>query len=253
VISVISCSIDPVKAASIERHYHELLADEPHEFIGVMTPRSLAEGYNAGIDASCGEIVILSHDDIEFLDQANWLPRLKAHMAKYDMIGLAGTTKLVSPAWAQAGPPYTFGQVGETNDSKLPFRVLLCAVPAPAVVGIQAVDGLFMTARRQVLDRVRFDAQTFNGFHVYDIDFSFSVFLEGFHIAVATDLPVLHYSQGDFNQEWRRHAQSFRKKRGDYLSKFRHRPFQHAVVCARTKDELLEIMNGPRRQWCPYE
>src|SRR5688500_8048017 len=112
-ISVVFCSIDSVLAASIERHYRILIGNEPHEIIGIRDARSLAEAYNRGFDQSSGDIIIFSHDDIEFLEPAPWLERLKAHLEVFDVIGLAGTTKLISAAWAEAGPPYTFGQVGE--------------------------------------------------------------------------------------------------------------------------------------------
>jgi hypothetical protein len=248
-ISIISCSIDPTKASSIERHYRALLGEEPHEFIGVTAPRSLAEGYNRAVDRSRGDIIIFSHDDVEFLDPATWLTRLKTHLLGFDMIGLAGTTKLVSAAWAAAGPPYTFGQVGELDGRIAPFRALLCSVPAPAIGGMQAIDGLFMAARRAVLECVRFDQETFDGFHLYDVDFSFSAYLAGVRIAVAANLPILHHSQGSFGEDWKRQAEKFLRKRQTQLPVFRTRPFQHSVVGARTKDELLEILNGAEAHW----
>lgn len=248
-ISVICCSIDPAKAGRIEAHYRSLLREQPYEFIGVTAPRSLAQGYNGAIERSRGDILIFSHDDIEFLEPQTWLARLQAHLRTYDMIGLAGTTKLVSAGWAMAGPPYTFGQVGELDGRSTPFRVLLCSVPAPAIAHIQAVDGLFMAVRRAVLERVRFDEETFDGFHVYDIDFSFSAYVEGARIAVAADLPVLHHSQGNFNQQWQRYAARFIDKRRSKLPAFRPRPFQHALVGARSKAELLEILNGAQAHW----
>ena len=248
-ISVISCSIDPTRAAFIERNYHDLLGNEPHEFIGVRAPRSLAEGYNSAFDRSRGDILIFSHDDLEFLEPATWLQRLKTHLARYDLLGLAGTTRLVSAAWASAGPPYTFGQVGELDGKRVPYRALLCSAPMPAIPGIQAIDGLFMATRREVLERVRFDQQLFDGFHLYDIDFSFCVHLAGFRIAVATDLPALHHSQGSFGDDWNRYAAKFLGKWQAQLPPFKLRPFQHAVVGASTKGELLEILNGAAQYW----
>jgi hypothetical protein len=167
-ISIISCSIDSGKAERIASHYHMLCGNEPHEVIRVDSPRSLADGYNRGIEASSGDIVIFSHDDIEFLEPGSWLMRLKAHLEEFDLVGLAGTTKLTSAAWAQTGPP---------------------------------------------------------------------------------DLPVLHESQGHFDERWQHYAQRFLHKQAGHLAPFRQRRFQHALVAAQTKDELLEIMNGPRNQW----
>jgi hypothetical protein len=248
-ISVIVCSIDPLKARTIDAHYRSLLGEHPHAIIAIDDARSLAEAYNRGVDRTDGDVIIFSHDDIEFLDPPSWLSRLKAHLAEFDLIGLAGTDRLVAPAWAAAGPPHTFGQVGELDGKVAPYRVLLCAVPLPLIPEMQAVDGLFMAARRRVAEAVRFDAETFDGFHGYDIDFSFRAHLAGFKVAVAADLPVLHASQGNFDQKWQHYARRFAAKHASRLPAFKARPFQHAVVAAQTKQELLEILTGPSSQW----
>jgi|HubBroStandDraft_1064217.scaffolds.fasta_scaffold00119_35 GT2 family glycosyltransferase len=248
-ISIIFCSIDPGKAQRTAHHYHMLCGTEPHEVIQINNPRSLADGYNRGIEASAGDIVIFSHDDIEFLEPATWLGRLRAHLDQFDLVGLAGTTRLTGPDWARAGPPYTFGQVAEPGGDIAPYRVLICAVPGPLISGMQALDGLFLAVRRRVLQQVQFDASTFDGFHVYDIDFSFSVHLAGFGVAVAADLPVLHQSQGSFDEKWRHYAQRFLQKHGARLATFPQRRYRHAMVAAQTREELIEILNGPRAQW----
>jgi len=245
-ISIIFCSINETKAHAIEQHYRNLLGDAPHEIIAIRDARSLAEAYNRGIDRAVGDILIFSHDDIEFLDPATWLVRLRTHLISFDVVGLAGTTRLISPAWAQAGPPYTFGQVAELDGRIAPFRVLLCSVPAPAVSRIQALDGLFFAVKRHVVQKVRFDENTFDGFHCYDVDFSYSAYLAGFQLAVATDLPVLHASQGSFGEEWKFYAQRFMDKHGARLIQMPPRQFQHALVAARTKQEILEIMTPPQ-------
>jgi glycosyltransferase involved in cell wall biosynthesis len=248
-ISVIVCSIDPVKARAIDAHYRLLLGEQPHQIIAIGDAGSLAEAYNRGVDRAAGDVIIFSHDDIEFLEPASWLATLTAHLAQFDLIGLAGTDRLVAPAWAAAGPPHTFGQVGELDGKAAPYRVLLCAVPLPVIPDMQAIDGLFMATHRRVLEAVRFDAETFDGFHSYDIDFSFRAHLAGFKVAVAADLPVLHASQGKFDQKWQHYAQRFAAKHASRLPAFKTRPFHHAVVGARSKQELLEILSGPRSQW----
>lgn len=245
-ISVISCSLSETKAQAIVRHYRDLLGGEPHEIISIRDARSLAEAYNRGIDRAGGDVIIFSHDDIEFLDPATWLPRLKSHLTGFDVVGLAGTTRLISPAWADAGPPYTFGQVAELDGRIGPFHVLLCSVPAPAVPGIQGLDGLFLAVKRRVVEQVRFDEKTFDGFHCYDTDFTYHAHLAGFRLAVATDLNVLHASQGHFDEKWQSYAQRFMDKNGARLMPMARRPFQHSLVVARDKKEILEIMTPPQ-------
>jgi GT2 family glycosyltransferase len=252
-ISVVCCSIDPVRAEFIARHYHQLLGDEPHEVISVRGPPSLAEGYNFGADRAKGEIVIFSHDDIEFLEPSNWLRNLKRHIAQFDIVGLAGTNRLVSAAWAQSGPPHTFGQVGEIDGGTAPFRVLILSAPRRAVRGLQALDGLFFAARRDVLASTRFDARTFDGFHCYDVDFTYSAYLAGFRLAVACDLPVMHASEGHFDETWAFYAERFQRKHQASLPTFGPRPYSHAVVGALTKQEALQIMIGAQCTWCDHE
>jgi len=245
-ISIIFCSINEAKAQAMEQHYRDLLGNEPHEIIVICDARSLAEAYNRGIDRAIGDVLIFSHDDIEFLDPGTWLTRLRTHLANFDIIGLAGTTRLISSAWAQAGPPYTFGQVAELGGSNGPFQVLLCSVPASVVPGIQGLDGLFFAVKRQVVQRVRFDEKTFDGFHCYDTDFTFRAYLAGFRIAVATDLSVLHASQGHFDEKWEFYTQRFMDKHSARLAQMSLRQFQHAIVVAQNKKEILEIMAPPQ-------
>lgn len=248
-ISVVCCSVDAGRADATARHYRLLLGNEAHEFVSVRSPRSLAEGYNSGADRASGEVVIFSHDDIEFLEPSTWLTNLKDHIAHFDIVGLAGTSHLVSAAWAQSGPPYTFGQVCEIDGKMAPFRVLIFSAPKRVVSGLQALDGLFFAVRRSVLATVRFDAHTFDGFHCYDVDFTFSAYRAGFRLAVACDLPVLHASQGNFDQAWAMYAERFMHKHATHLPAPRRRRFQHALVGAQTREEALEIMEGARGGW----
>ena len=57
-ISIVICSIDPMRFETVKGHYECLLRAEPHEIIGIHDARSLAEGYNRGLVKSSGETVI---------------------------------------------------------------------------------------------------------------------------------------------------------------------------------------------------
>lgn len=241
-ISVIFCSIDQVKADKTISQYSTMLGKEPYEIILIRDARSLAEAYNRGLNQAKGDIIVLSHDDIEFLQPSSWLSAIKSHLREFDLIGLAGTTKLIGPAWALAGPPYNFGQVAELNSNGEPYRVIIFGTPLPVVPNIQAVDGLFMALNKNVVDKVRFDEEVFNGFHCYDIDFSFSAYKAGFRLGVATDIPVLHASQGSFDNTWAMYAQRLCDKHYNDLDARRNRPYQNACVTALSKEELIEIM-----------
>lgn len=117
------------------------------------------------------------------------------------------------------------------------------STPGSAVPNIQGLDGLFFAVNRQVVQKVRFDEITFDGFHCYDTDFTFSAFLAGFKLAVVTDLPVLHESKGKYDAKWEFYADRFvLKHQANFLFQKHSRPYQYEIIGADTKEELLEIM-----------
>ena len=74
---------------------------------------------------------------------------------------------------------------------------------------MQSLDGVFMAMRRETLGELRFDERTFDGFHFYDLDFSYRAHLAGLRLAVSTDILVLHASEGQFADDWKRYAARF--------------------------------------------
>jgi GT2 family glycosyltransferase len=80
------------------------------------------------------------------------------------------------------------------------------------VAGIQAIDGVFMAMRREVAVSVPFDEETFDDFHLYDLDFSFRAYHAGYALAVCRDILLIHQSLGKFGAVWRRYAERFEAK-----------------------------------------
>jgi GT2 family glycosyltransferase len=77
---------------------------------------------------------------------------------------------------------------------------------------MQALDGLLLATRRGVAQRVGFDAATFDGFHFYDLDFTYRAHLLGLRLAVTTDVIAVHASTGNFGEAWQRYVERFRAK-----------------------------------------
>ena len=74
------------------------------------------------------------------------------------------------------------------------------------------LDGVFLAARREVFSTVEFDEATFDGFHLYDIDWSYRAAKAGFRLGAAGDLLVVHDSRGAFGAPW-----------GEYAARFCHK------------------------------
>lgn len=211
-ISIIICSIDPEKFRKITLNYTELMRDEPFEIIGIHDAKSLCEGYNRGIRQSVGEILIFSHDDIEILS-LDFVTRLKNHLKNFDVIGVAGTDRVVDGCWLSAGIPYLSGQVAHPDEAVFGINLYDFGRAASqgklAVDRVQMLDGLFFAVRRVVVEHVVFDELNFDGFHGYDADFTYSAFLAGFELAVCNDIAIIHYSSGRFDAVFQKYNRRF--------------------------------------------
>ena len=242
VISVIICSIDDSRYEAVLAHYRRVFGPHPHEFVRIADARSLAEGYNRGIDRARGDTLVFSHDDVEPLcDDLG--DRLLRYLGDHDLLGLAGTTKLIGPKWVNAGPPYLVGQIAQVNRSAGGWDVCIWGTPQPCVGGIQAMDGVFLCVKRELARSLRFDQTTFDGFHLYDLDFTFRAYLAGARLAVCCDLAFIHASMGEFGTSaWTRYAQAFVRKHQAALPPTPMREWTAAGVRVHTREQLLEVM-----------
>jgi len=210
-ISVIICSITPEKYEAVCASYTRCLADTPHEIVGIHDARSLCEGYNHGIERARGDVLVFSHDDVQLLAPALG-SMLRRHLQRADVIGVAGTTRQIGMGWASSGIRNAHGIVTHVVDDR--FLVSLYGVTAPLMLGMQSVDGVFFAVSRDAADAIRFDEDTFDGWHGYDADFTFRCHLTGLRVAVASDIPLVHHSSGSADAAWLEYDARFRAKHG---------------------------------------
>jgi hypothetical protein len=251
-ISIIICSIDHAKFAQVTQNYTAAMGDEPFEIIAIHDATSLAEGYNRGIARSTGSILIFSHDDIEIVTP-DFATKLKAHLARYDIVGPAGTSRLLDGFWPHAGTPFLHGcAIVPPRTPDGPFSINLYDNGAailrnePATPGIQALDGFFIAARREVVERVRFDEITCDGFHLYDVDFTYAAYLAGFRLAAFCDIGIIHYSRGAFDTMWEEYNARFLAKYANDLPSTDQQPRalpNWTLIGFATKAEVARAFN----------
>ncbi|MDR0701357.1 MAG: glycosyltransferase family protein [Azoarcus sp.] len=193
--SVVICSVDPWKFAQASACYARILASVPFEIIGIHDALSLAEGYNQGLRQCRGDIVVFSHDDVLFLDHA-FARKIGERMQDWDVLGFAGSSRAVYPIWAAANWPHLHGAV--CHWSRLQPGALSLMIYGtngwPVTGDIRLLDGLCMIARLDVAAAVGFDGDTFDGWHLYDCDFSLAASRAGYRIGVCCDIPYIHAS-----------------------------------------------------------
>ena len=238
-VSIVVCSIDAGKFERVSANYRALFARRAIEIIGVHDARSLAEGYNRGIARSRGARLILSHDDIEILS-SDFASRIDRHLTDFDLIGIAGTTRLVAGKWAAAGDPYVFTLITSPQEGNAGYATMMLGGGPLVVPGIQALDGVFMALRRDVATAIAFDSGVFDGFHLYDLDFSFRAHRAGFRLAVCRDLVLIHASTGRYDAAWDEYKRRFEAKHHTDLASVEHpKVGVRAAFSAATREEIL--------------
>jgi hypothetical protein len=205
--TVVICSIDRVKRDYAVALYRRLFAGCAHEIDTVWCPRSLAEAYNAAVARSSADIVVLSHDDVDVL-ASDFAIRLARGLAKFDALGVVGSTRLDGPAVGWSGHPHLRGWITHRAAGESTWRVDVLD-PHPVADGIAILDGVLIAARRELLKAVPFDANTFDAFHLYDLDWTYRASRAGFRLGVAGELLVVHASRGDYGAAWQRQADRF--------------------------------------------
>jgi GT2 family glycosyltransferase len=210
-VSFVVCSIDPARLARLRADLELHWRSQDWELVHVGDARGLSEGYTRGLQRARGELIVCCHDDIGLLCD-DFADRLRANLAVHDLIGIAGTDRLSGPAWHWAGPPHTASWVCLPRPDGSIVAGLL-GTTAPPMRGAQALDGVFLAGRRDTFERIGFDADTFDGFHFYDLDLSYRAHRAGLDCAVALDLLIWHQSGGDFRASWNEYA-------GRFLTKF---------------------------------
>jgi len=208
---VIICSNDAAEYAQVTANYASRLLGYPHEIIGIHDARSLSEGYNRGARRARGDLLVFSHDDVEIVspDLAGAITRAAETL---DVFGVVGTSKVLAAYWPAAGHPYLHGWLAQPVPGSQKFYVGVFGVDGAISSHLQGLDGMFFVAKRSVVESLPFDEATFDGFHGYDVDFSFAAHLAGFRVGTTAEIAVIHASGGKFGDAWQRYAERFASK-----------------------------------------
>lgn len=210
-VSVVVCSIDEKRLSRMRASFAAALGGLDHEFVVIRDARCLAEAYARALGACRHEVVVFAHDDLELAAERP-LSCLTGALGQCDVVGVAGSRRVHGPAVNWDGHPHIHGWVAYPCADGAGWDATLYSLESGLLHGMQALDGLLIAVRRDTARRIGFDAETFDGFHFYDLDFTYRAWRQGLRLAVSTDLVVFHASQGNFGPEWNRYAERFRAK-----------------------------------------
>ena len=234
--TLVVCSIDAARYARCIGRYRDLFGTACHEIIGIHDAVSLASAYNWAARRASGEVVVFSHDDVDIVS-ANLVPALREAMQSLDVVGVAGTSRVVDAYWPRAGAPYLHGWMASPGPDG--YTVNVYGVDALVTPALEALDGMFFAAKPEVLERVRFDEATFDGFHGYDIDFTFRAHEAGFRVGTSAAVALIHASAGGFGAEWARYAERFAAKhRAALAGRVAARSWPMAAIKVATREDV---------------
>jgi hypothetical protein len=160
---------------------------EPDFLFGELTTEtSIFEAYNEALEhfAAVGELeaLVLLHQDTELLDSGFCsVVRETLSDPAVALVGAIGARDVRSLAWWEGT------MAGRVIDTRAPLDY---GFEHPQV---DSVDGLLMILSPWAVRNLRFDADTYTGFHAYDVDFGLTVRAAGRKTVVA-DLGVMHHT-----------------------------------------------------------
>ncbi len=210
-LSVVVVSADDGRFAAVDAEYERAFAAWPHERIRIADARSMYDGYARGFLRSRGDIVVFSHDDLRFA-VPDFAARLADAMRDFDMVGVAGTTRVSGPSLLGSGHPHLFGTITHAPEGASDFEFSVLSLRGPRIGGAEGLDGVFIAARRELVQRLGFDGERFDGFHFYDLDFSYRAHLSGARVGIAADLGLIHRSRGAADVRWAAAQRAFADK-----------------------------------------
>lgn len=177
---------------------------------------SLSEAYNFILNKASNDIVVLCHDDIE-IETNSWGYKLKTLFdshPEHGIIGLAGSKYMPeSGRWWEV-PQSMYGIVNHKNEGRK-WESKYSKDLKNRLEDVIVVDGLFIALNKKRI-KSNFDT-SIEGFHFYDIGFSFNNFKQGVKIGVTTKIRVTHLSIGETNEQWDKNREDFAEKNKEFL------------------------------------
>ncbi|MHB8206579.1 glycosyltransferase [Mucilaginibacter sp.] len=163
--------------------------------------------YNQGAQQAQYDILCFMHEDI-IIETQGWGAILKNTFTNHPEIGLLGVVggaykPFTNSSWSGLGYKNVFcnfiqSYKYEKLESYLDYRN---PNNAASVDYVACVDGLWLVTTKKVATEIKFDEDTFKGFHAYDLDFSIAVG-QKYKVAVTFEILMNHLSDGNYSRDW---------------------------------------------------
>lgn len=215
-VSIIVCSVDESSRALFLQNVSNTIGLE-HEFIifdNRLKGNGICQVYNECAERSVYEYLCFVHEDVLFGNDG-WGKRIVAFLENDPLAGIVGVAggMYVPRNFVSWNDNHEYArcnwwhlkQDGESlHYSKNPYKEQFSEVVT--------LDGVLLFTKKDVWRNVRFDSDVFNGFHLYDADFSLNV-ATGYRNYVDQSICLYHKSKGHAtSREYYDHLKKFHVK-----------------------------------------
>lgn len=205
-ISIITCSRTAELPTELQQNIADTIGTD-YEFVTINNAnneRTIFEAYNEGVRLAKGDVLCFMHDDIVFRS-ADWGKVVYNAFVdkKCGLVGVIGCQFLsnkVQPWWTLGHHVgcITQGVVEEGKYNTFQDGSSISEESQECVV----VDGLWFCVRRDLFGKIRFDEQTFDNFHCYDVDICMQILTSGYQVRVLRDVQIEHKSGGKVSDKY---------------------------------------------------
>lgn len=208
-ISIIISSYKENLFEAIVQNIEESIGDTTFEIVKVPNPglMSIGNAYNKGAAIAKFEKLLFIHEDICFLSE-EWGLELEGILEDKNtgIVGVAGGVKKFKlPTGHDQGiEKYRQVYVNHSPDEKFTKSGI------EKFYRVKTLDGVFLAMKKNIWKEFKFDEEL-KDYHFYDLDISLRV-SNKFTNYVASNIPILHYSKGHFDNKWIRANLEFHRK-----------------------------------------
>ncbi len=189
-------------AATIGCEYELCVIDNSRNEYNIFT------AYNEGVSRAKGNVLCFMHEDVSFHTNA-WGDKVSSYIAEHKDIGALG---VMGGHYLPKRPCYWLEPRKESAnyiqggvcEGQYHARRILHQQYKNTRTFVAALDGVFIAMPAQLFkeNKVRWDDQTFSGYHFYDADICMQVHKAGYNVEVVWDVLLEHRNKSVFNQEF---------------------------------------------------
>jgi hypothetical protein len=206
-LSILICSVNNSYLERLNINIRDTIGHEYELLVwdNLADPKPITQVYNLLAARAKYPYCCFIHEDIVFRTN-NWSVNLLQAFDQHPetgLIGIAGAKyKSRTPSgWSTGIPGMDFCNIFH-QDADGEISHLYSNPHQSRFENTVNVDGVFIAIRKEVWRNIKFNENLLQGFHLYDIDFSFHVHSVA-KAAVILNIDILHFTEGgNFGNEW---------------------------------------------------